>query len=107
MQPKKEKLPQSTLSRSSRSSARTAHRTAAMDGALSQLRAKRLKQQDSKAQGALRGSAKGIKQKAPLSVSLSSSSERGRLSKYHTEDEASIGGGKMADSDNEGDSPGS
>ncbi|XP_062081807.1 protein RTF1 homolog [Humulus lupulus] len=106
MPSKKDTLPPS-LSHSSRSSARTADRTAAMDGALNQLRVKRLKQQDSKAHGALRGSSITIKKKSPISASLSSSSDGENLSRSDSEDEASIEDEKMVDSDDEGGFPGS
>ncbi|PON81659.1 RNA polymerase-associated protein Rtf [Trema orientale] len=111
MQSKKDELPPA-LSRGLRSSARTADRTAAMDGALNQLRAKRLKQQDSKAHGALKGSSNvqsvsAMKQKAPTKPSLSGSSESESLNKYDSEDEASIADGNRVDSDDESGMPGS
>ncbi|KAM6597752.1 hypothetical protein CsatA_008276 [Cannabis sativa] len=95
---KKDTLPP-TLSHNSRSSSRTVDRTAAVDGALNQLRVKRLKQQDSKGVG----SSITIKKKAPISegLSSSSSSDGENLSGSDSEDD------KRVDSDDERGFPGS
>ncbi|XP_050273736.1 protein RTF1 homolog [Quercus robur] len=98
-----------------RASARSAERTAAKHDALSELRAKRLKQQDSeahhKSKDASRGSSGSqgispIKQKAFIAANSSSSSESESVSRSDSEDEESTGEG-FVDSDEDGSMPGS
>ncbi|BFG36788.1 hypothetical protein CerSpe_230620 [Prunus speciosa] len=92
------------LSRGVRSSARTADKSAAMDDALNQLRAKRLKQQDSKAHHKLRDASRASEGSQGTSLiknkwSLSNSSQIEKASGLHSEDEASSADGELLDSD--------
>ncbi|XP_027352603.1 protein RTF1 homolog [Abrus precatorius] len=73
-----------------RSSARSADKSAAKDDALNELRAKRLKQQDSESHRRLREvSRSSPKRKSLVSASLSSSSDSESESRFHNDDEES------------------
>ncbi|PRQ42432.1 putative RNA polymerase-associated protein Rtf1 [Rosa chinensis] len=98
------------LSRGLRSSARTAEKSAALDDALSQLREKRLKQQDLKARYNLRDSSKGsvgsqdispIKRKSLVAPSLIDSDQNENAEGLQTEEVASAWDDDSLDSDEE------
>lgn len=99
-------------SRGVRSSARSADRTAAKDDALNELRAKRLRQQDSDTHRKLKEVARGgsgsrryspVKRRSFTAAAISSSSRSGSGS--HSEDEESTGDGGINDSDEDKTSP--
>lgn len=97
-QSRKDSPPPHTVNRAVRSSARSADRAAAKDGALNTLRAmKRLRQQDPESNWKRRDAETGVKRKGftPAALSTSSRSDSGT----HSEDEESTGG--MVDSDDE------
>ncbi|CAL5193885.1 unnamed protein product [Lathyrus oleraceus] len=87
-----------------RSSARSADRSAAKDGALNELRAKRLKQQDPDVKHTLKEGSKSAgsglysQKRRPNS---SSSSHSGSESRSHSDDEDSDGDGGIIDSDDD------
>ncbi|OWM91250.1 protein RTF1 homolog [Punica granatum] len=92
-----------------RSSLRSADRAAAKDGALNELRAKRLKQQDPESNRRLRDASKGssgnrdfspVKRK-PFAAGLSRSSQSDSEGRSDSEDEGSTGDGGLLDSDDE------
>jgi RNA polymerase-associated protein RTF1 len=93
-----------------RASARSAGKTAAKFDALSELRAKRLKQQDSEAhhklKDASRRSSGSQERKALIAENSSSPSQSGSVSRSDSEDEESTGDG-FIDSDEDRDMPGS
>ncbi|KAK7284182.1 hypothetical protein RJT34_18923 [Clitoria ternatea] len=100
--------PPSLSSTRVRSSVRSADRSAAKDGALNELRAKRLKQQDSEAHRRQKEESRGLgpghispKHKPFTSKSLGSSSDSESASGSHSDDEGSSGDGGMIDSDDD------
>ncbi|KAI3748938.1 hypothetical protein L6452_12386 [Arctium lappa] len=97
-QSRKDSPPPHTVNRAVRSSARSADRAAAKDGALNELRArKRLRQQDPESHWKRRDADTGVKRKGFTPAALSTPSHSG--SGTHSEDEESTGG--MVDSDDE------
>lgn len=95
---------QTTLpsSRKVRSSARHAEKTAAIGDVLSELRAKRKKQQIMDSTPGPSSSSKGMKQKSEIKESQSSSSESESVMRSESEKESSDDGG-LADSDDDKD----
>lgn len=98
------------FSRGVRSSARTAEKSAALGDALSQLREKRLKQQDSKARSSLRDSSKEnvgsqdfspIKRKSLVTESLIDLDQNENEGGLQTEDVGSASDNEFSDSDEE------
>lgn len=87
-----------------RSSARSADRSAAKDGALNELRAKRLKQQDSDVKHKVKEGSKSVgtgiysQKRRP---NFSGSSRSGSESRSHSDDEDSDGDGGIIDSDDD------
>ncbi|XP_004493842.1 protein RTF1 homolog [Cicer arietinum] len=105
---RRESPPPPLLSSRVRASARSADRSAAKDGALNELRAKRLKQLDPEAKLKLKeGSKSGgrglfsLKGKPFASTGLSSSSHSDSDSRSRSDDEGSNGDGGIIDSDDD------